>query len=216
MAYFSKKKILNLYSGIGGNRVYWDELGDFEITAVELYEKIAQIYKDRFPNDNVVVADAKEYLLENYDKFDFIWASPPCQSHSRIRKFGCDIGKTKPVYPDMSLYQIIIFLQNYYKGKWAVENVNPYYEPLIRPNYELDRHLFWCNFTIDSFKTEKDKKIEYVKVFSFKGFDLSKYKGVRKQQLIRNEVNYKLGKHILKCALRKNLFEIEELFEEAK
>ena len=196
-------KILNLFSGIGGNRVLWGN--KYEITAVEINEKIADIYKDRFPSDNVIVADAKEYLLNNYEKFDFIWASPPCQSHSRIRKFGVNIGRTKPVYPDMSLYQIIIFLKEHFTGKWVVENVKPYYSPLITPNYELDRHLFWCNFTIDHIKIRKDKRIEFPKN-NLENFDLSKYKGVIKQQLIRNEVNYKLGKHILDCAFRKNLF----------
>jgi len=196
-------KILNLFSGIGGNRVLWGN--KYEITAVEINEKIADIYKDRFPSDNVIVADAKEYLLNNYEKFDFIWASPPCQSHSRIRKFGVNIGRTKPVYPDMSLYQIIIFLKEHFTGKWVVENVKPYYSPLIIPNYELDRHLFWCNFTIDYIKIRKDKRIEFPKN-NLENFDLSKYKGVIKQKLIRNEVNYKLGKHILDCAFRKNLF----------
>jgi len=196
-------KILNLFSGIGGNRVYWGD--KHEITAVEINEKIGQIYKDRFPCDNVVIADAKEYLLANYEKFDFIWASPPCQSHSRVRKFNVNIGKTKPVYPDMTLYQIIIFLKEHFTGKWVVENVKPYYEPLIKPNYELDRHLFWCNFTIEPIKIEKDKKIEFAKS-NLKNFDLSKYKGVNKQQLVRNEVNYKLGKHILDCVCRKSIF----------
>ena len=196
-------KILNLFAGIGGNRVLWGD--NHEITAVEIDTKIADIYKDRFPGDNVIVADAKEYLLNNYEKFDFIWASPPCQSHSRVRKLGVNIGKTKPVYPDMSLYQIIIFLKEHFPGKWVVENVKPYYETLIKPNYELDRHLFWCNFTIDPIKIEKDKRIEFPKN-NLENFDLSKYKGVRKQQLIRNEVNYKLGRHILDCAFRKTLF----------
>jgi len=198
-------KILNLFAGIGGNRVYWNNK-EYKITAVEIDKKIAEIYKDRFPSDIVIVDDAKEYLLNHYTEFDFIWASPPCQTHSRIRKFGVNIGKTKPVYPDMTLYQIIIFLKEHFTGKWVVENVKPYYEPLIKPNYVIDRHLFWCNFTIEPFKVEKDKKIEFTKA-KIKNFDLSKYKGIKKQQIVRNEVNYKLGKHILECAFRKTLFD---------
>jgi len=207
-------KILNLYSGIGGNRRFWDDVrDDLHITAVEIDEKIARIYQDRYPEDTVIVADAKEYLLKNYHNFDFIWASPPCQSHSRIRKFGCDIGKAEPVFPDMSLYQIIIFMQNYFKGKWVIENVRPYYDPLIKPNYALDRHLFWCNFYIEPYNVKKQKRHEYIKLENC-DFDLSGYKNINKQQLIRNEVNYFLGKHILECAVgikSKSLFNTKEL-----
>ena len=78
-------KILNLYCGIGGNRKLWGN--DHEITAVEYDEKIAEKYKALFPNDNVVVADAHQYLLDHYSEFDFIWTSPPCQTHSRANYF---------------------------------------------------------------------------------------------------------------------------------
>lgn len=53
-------KILNLYAGIGGNRELWGE--EYDITAVEINPKIAKKYQERFPKDNVVVADAHEYL----------------------------------------------------------------------------------------------------------------------------------------------------------
>ena len=66
-----KKKILNLYAGIGGNRKLWGN--EYEITAVELDNETANVYKDYFPNDNVIVTDAHEYLLNNYDKYDFIY-----------------------------------------------------------------------------------------------------------------------------------------------
>ena len=77
-------KILNLYAGIGGNRKLWNDVkSDIEVTAVEYDQAIAQAYKDRFPNDIVIVGDALKYLLEHYKEFDFIWVSPPCQTHSR-------------------------------------------------------------------------------------------------------------------------------------
>ena len=79
-------KILNLYAGIGGNRKLWGN--DHEITAIELRPEIAAIYQDFFPNDHVIVGDAHLYLLEHYREFDFIWSSPPCQTHSRIRACG--------------------------------------------------------------------------------------------------------------------------------
>src|SRR5690606_187273 len=83
---------------------------------------------------------------ENYDQYDFIWTSPPCQTHSSFRQnIGVRFRGVKPVYPDMMLYQEIIFLQYNFKGHYIVENVNPYYKPLIEPSFELDRHNFWSN-----------------------------------------------------------------------
>ena len=63
-------KILNLYSGIGGNRKLWGE--EHEITAVEHDKKTANIYHDLFPNDEIIITDAHRYLLRNYIKYDFI------------------------------------------------------------------------------------------------------------------------------------------------
>ena len=75
-------KILNLYAGIGGNRKLWDNV---DVTAIEISPQIAKIYQDLYPNDNVIITDAHQYLLDHYKEFDFIWTSPPCQSHSSFR-----------------------------------------------------------------------------------------------------------------------------------
>ena len=48
-------KILNLYAGIGGNRKLWE---GHDITAVEHNHPIANIYKDLFPNDDMIIGDA--------------------------------------------------------------------------------------------------------------------------------------------------------------
>jgi DNA (cytosine-5)-methyltransferase 1 len=136
-------KVLNLYAGIGGNRKLWDRC---QVTAVEYTQKIADVYKAQHPDDEVVVADAHQYLLENYSRFDFIWSSPPCQSHSKMMKGG---RNRKPRYPDMKLYEEILFLQHNHKGLWVVENVVPYYKPLVKPSKQVGRHLFWSNFDFD-------------------------------------------------------------------
>jgi len=106
-------KVLNLYAGIGGNRKYWE---DVEVTAVEYNEEIANVYQHFFPNDNVIVDDAHEYLAKNWRNFDFIWSSPPCQSHSKVRMMASKGGSYDTVMPDMKLWAEIIFLQNFTKN----------------------------------------------------------------------------------------------------
>jgi len=131
-------KVLNLYACLGGNRLLWD---DCEVTAVEIDPELARMYQERFPNDTVIVADAHQYLLDHYQDFDFIWSSPPCPTHSRMMKATKhDISR----YPDMKLYEEIIFLQHFFKAKWVVENVKSYYDPLIQP-YKSTRHYYWAN-----------------------------------------------------------------------
>jgi len=191
-------KILNLYAGIGGNRKLWGD--EHEIAAVELDENIAKIYKDFFPNDEVIVTDAHQYLLDHYKEFDFIWSSPPCPSHSRARLWGWKNDDRVPKkYPDMKLYEEIIFLQTFYKGKFIVENVIPYYEPLIK-GQKIGRHLFWSNFTIPNFEHKKsDINRGTIKSWQEQtGFNLDgKYVGQRKDRILRNCVEPELGLHII-------------------
>jgi len=201
-----KYKILNLYACLGGNRYKWDELADnLEITAVELDPEAARLYQERFPNDKVIVADAHQYLLDNYKEFDFIWSSPPCPSHSKARFWA--FGKTMPVYPDMKLYQEILFLQHHCKTKWVVENVIPYYEPLI-PAKKRDRHLYWCNFNLPSVLSKRsnsgslNQKSVMQDLCDFHEYDFRKYKGTQRVlKMARNLVDYEAGKTILQTVL---------------
>ncbi len=192
-------KILNLYAGIGGNRKLWK---DVEVTAVEINPEIAKVYQSFFPDDKVVVTDAHQYLLEHYDEFDFIWSSPPCPSHSRIRNIaGVGCGQNKPIFPDMKLYEEIIFLNQIYhtkgtkfNGKYVVENVISYYEPLIKPQ-KVGRHYFWSNFPITQFKQEtRGHQESNKKLMKRKGFD------VNDKTLLRNCTELELGLHIFNCA----------------
>lgn len=193
-------KILNLYCGIGGNRKLWGD--DYEITAVEYKPEIAKIYQDFFPNDKVVVADAHQYLLEHFAEFDFIWSSPPCPSHSHIRKeLGVMSGQNDPIYPDMKLYEEILFLRGYYKGKFVVENVVPWYDPLIEAQ-KIGSHLFWTNFLIAPIQTECRNHMATIEnLEKRKGFDLKKYSGVDKRLALRNCVEPEVGKQILEYAI---------------
>ena len=199
-------KILNLYSGIGGNRKLWGD--SHQITAVEINEEIAMIYKNYFPNDEVIIADAHEFLLKNYMNYDFIWSSPPCPTHSRMR-YTCTKqeqktrGKLDVKYVDMKLYQEILLLNNYFDGKYVVENVIPYYEPLI-PAKKLGRHLFWSNFNVGSYSSEKNvlRGNSMAVLQEQRGFDLSNFKiKQRKDTILLNCVNSELGLYILNCAL---------------
>lgn len=209
-----KIKILNLYACLGGNRYKWDEVAEnIEVTAVELDPELARLYKERFPNDIVIVGDAHDYLLNNYKEFNIVWSSPPCPSHSRaaIGSRKSDKSNHKPVYPDFKLYEEVVFLDNYFKGKYCVENVIPYYEPLM-PAKKRGRHLYWTNFNLPnqlSNRTDnnglmngKGVKNEIERWSDFHQFDFYKYKGEqRRDKIARNLVDYEAGKTILSTAL---------------
>jgi DNA (cytosine-5)-methyltransferase 1 len=198
-------KILNLYACLGGNRYKWGD--EHEITAVELDPELARMYQERFPNDTVIVADAHQYLLDHYKEFDFIWTSPPCPSHSRMRKTNTGEGerKSKATYPDMKLYQEILLLEHFFKGKYCVENVIPFYEPLI-PAKKRDRHLYWTNFNLPTdLGGRKADNFIYSKVSDlsdFHDYDFKKYKGKQRiDKIARNLVDYEAGKTILDTAM---------------
>ena len=202
-------KILNLYACLGGNRYKWNEVTDIEVTAVELDEELARLYKERFPNDKVIIADAHQYLLDHYKEFNFIWSSPPCPSHSRARFWKSSNYETNvnAVYPDIKLYEEILFLEHYFKGKYVVENVIPYYEPLIAAK-KRDRHLYWTNFNLPNsinsrhFNGLCQTSNELQKLSEFHNIDLSTYEGLQsKIKIARNLVDYEAGKTILQTAL---------------
>lgn len=216
-------KVLNLYAGIGGNRKLWE---DVKVTAIEWDKQIASIYQDFFPDDEVIITDAHQFLLDNFEEYDFIWSSPPCPSHSRIRNFaGVGSGQNKSIYPDMRLYEEIIFLNQVYynsgtkfKGGFCVENVKSYYKPLIKPQ-EVGRHYFWANFII------LDKKIKptCIKDGSINdltnrlNFNLDRYNNIDKRTILRNCTEPELGKLILdsyKSKIQTKLFSINTGFPE--
>lgn len=198
-------KILNLDAGLGGNRKLWGE--EHEVTAVEIDPKIAEVYQKLFPKDKVVVGDSKEYLLEHFEEFDFIWSSRPCQSHTRMIRSG---KNRKPRMPDMSLYEFILFLKYNFKGLWVVENVVPYYEPLMNPK-KIGRHLFWANFEIGDFDQENIPN--FIMKCNTEGSEqLKEWLGLNYEgniyydgnhdpaQVLRNCVHPDLGLYILKSA----------------
>lgn len=204
-------KILNLYAGIGGNRMLWGS--EHEITAIEYNEHIATVYKTQYPNDKMIVTDAHQYLIDHYREFDFIWTSPPCPTHSRM----CFAKKEKQ-YIDFKLHQEIIFLKSWFKGKWVVENVVPYYGYLIKPTVVLGRHPFWTNFDVKekeftNIDISRSKKEDLLKemMTDWSIFDCikdvpenrSKDKRFERGQLVRNMVNPKIGEYVLNNGISK-------------
>jgi len=191
-------KILNLYAGIGGNRKNWDTGHD--VTAVEINDEIASVYSDFFPGDEIVVGDAHEYLKENFREFDFIWSSPPCPSHSWIRRAGVLNEQYDAKFPDMKLWQEIIFLEHYFDGDWVVENVESFYRQPVKPQSRAN-HYFWSSFTIP--KIDSPNQIHNEGNISrweeLYGFDLSDYsfESVEKRKVLRNCVHPKIGEAIL-------------------
>ena len=198
-------KILNLYAGIGGNRRDWGD--EHQVVAVEWDAEIAQTYKEHFPQDEVIVGDALEYLLSNYADFDFIWVSPPCPTHSQYRfNVGVRAKGYAPVVPDMtSLYGIITFLTHHFDGGWAVENVRPYYEPLIAPSAKVGRHFIWSSFPMEDLKIRSsglraNNKISEAQKAN--GFDISHTRIKNKRQVLRNCTDAEVGSHVLECYAR--------------
>ena len=209
-------KILNLYACLGGNRYKWDEVAqelniNIKVTAVELDPELARLYQERFPNDLVIVADAHQYLLDHFKEYDFIWTSAPCPTHSRARYWNSSNydTTTKAVYPDMKLYEEILLLKHYFKGKYVVENVIPYYEPLIQAK-KRGRHLYWTNFNLPNNLQDRrfaisQTKNELQELCKFHEIDLSSYNGTQsKVKIGRNLVDYEAGRTILEVALGLN------------
>ena len=196
-------KVLNLYACLGGNRYKWT---DCEVTAVELDPELARMYQERFPNDKVIIADAHQYLLYHYKEFDFIWSSPPCPSHSRINISQYTRKSWTPKYPDFKLYEEVVFLDNYFKGKYCVENVIPYYEPLI-PAQQRGRHLYWTNFKLpQNINERKNPDLSRTKdlitaLTEYHQYDFRKYKGEQRiDKIARNLVDYEAGLTIFNIA----------------
>jgi len=202
-----RPEVLNLYAGIGGNRKLWE---DVNVVAVEINPDIAEYYAEQFPQDEVVVGDAHKFLREHYNEFDFIWSSVPCQTHSKVSRMMWDSDadhneSREPEYPDMRLYQEILFLKHFADCDWAVENVQSYYEPLIDPQ-RVGRHYIWSNYYIPPYDHGDGPGAwsnPSIEVFEeHLGFDLNgvQFEGARKDQVLRNCVDPDLGKHVLDAA----------------
>ena len=199
-------KILNGYAGVGGNSKDWENC---EVVAVEKDPKIAKVYQENNPTHKVIVGDIIEHLLSNYQDYNIIWLSPPCQANSRMIRSG---KNRKPRLPNLTLYELKIFLDYNFKGKYVIENVKPYYKPVIEPTATLGRHLFWANFEITDCEIKQPKN--FINLGTVAGSEqLKEWLGIHYKgnlyyeknhdpcQVLRNCVHPKLGLHVLNNAL---------------
>lgn len=218
-----KIKILILFSGIGGNRTSWGN--EYDITAIEFESWIADIYKARFPLDLVKTEDAMEFLRWNFEKYDIIWISPPCKTHTNMTSLQWKNNSRPPISRMDQIYGVIDYLRKWGNrfGKcplWIIENVVPGYVPLVKPTVKLNRHLYWSNFPIPKKKFKKLVKfniprkkrgikyetpldvialanqIDYNWLIS--NFKLTK---IQQRTILRNCDDYRVGEYILDCAI---------------
>ena len=193
-------KVLNLYAGIGGNRKLWE---GHEVTAVEYDDKIAQIYSDLYPEDTVYMTDAHRYLLNHHHEYDFIWSSPPCQTHSSFRyNIDVKLRGSEEKFPDMTLYEEILFLKYHSTALWLVENVVPYYPAMLDP-VKRNRHLYWANFEVPELPKIVENLRSNNKISDLEelhDFDLSAYTLPNKRQVLRNCVHRDTGLALMRAA----------------
>lgn len=202
-------RILNLYSGVLGTVFLFNDK-EHEITNVEWNPKIMEAAQKLKPNHRFFLKDAHQYLLDHYDEYDFVLSSPPCQYETKMMKFTRHKLRR---YPTLTMYQEILFLRHFFKGKWVVENVVPYYEPLIKPTAKIGRHLFWANFDIPPMENEPAQPKNFINEATVKGSEMMKeWLGIKYDgniyyegnhcpaQVLRNCVHPKIGLHILNHA----------------
>lgn len=103
--------MLDAFCGVGGaTRGY--QLAGAHVTGVDIVEQ------PRYCGDDFVQGDAIKFIQEHGHRFDFIHASPPCQSSSALTK-GTNKGR---VYPQ--LIPATRYVLQYQDRPFVIENVS--------------------------------------------------------------------------------------------
>ena len=195
-------KILDLFAGFGGTtrglQKWLDENNiSYEYYAIDIDKQTLKVHKYWNKKSIVIQRDAYTFTKDELREYDFIWASPPCQSHSRAQV----IWKRRK--PDMRLYTLICKLHQVGKP-FIVENVVPYYKPPIMWDYKIDRHIFWTNLDLSDVRVNiKRKPIYKMSLHELAEYHGIPYKYVRiykgdKRQALRNIVNWRISYAIAK------------------
>ena len=189
-------KILDLFAGIGGTaKGIQEEVKRVEYVAVDNDQEVCEIHKLNNPGSTVFCEDVNVFL-KDINKYDFIWASPPCQTHSRW-----NLTKELLPPPDLFLYELILYLK-WNKCNFVVENVTPYYGFLIKPTIKIDRHCFWSSFYIEPFKVENlPKRFDFMTINDWRnyhGLEGCKSSQLKERQSLRNAVHSSISAGIIR------------------
>lgn len=191
----NKISLLNTFAGLGGNTELLDR-EKYEVTHIENVDKRIEYLKKTFPQDTVIKADAYDFILNNIMKYDIVWASPPCPSHSNARWGNRRYDGFTYVYPDFKMYSLIALLTRARKYEhWVVENVRPYYKPLFEPTAVVGRHCIWSNKAIKSRKFPADG-INEIKADKENGLSVKD---------LRDKMNPTVGQYIIESLMQNPL-----------
>jgi len=220
-------KILNLFAGLGGNRKAWSK---HEITAIELDPAICKIYSELYPEDTIINQDYEDYLrnTDNDLDFDFIWGSPPCQTHSHMQVFTRHNKKRQPVFKMDQVQGLVLWLKRNVDCKFVIENVIPSYGLVSLEDkgiYQviLDRHIFYSSFKIKKMKFRSRNSEGHGKISGLMRMNavqlcayhdlpfeiVERIKGLQESghdhlKVLRNLCDYQIGDYVLKQSLKEN------------
>ena len=121
-------KGVSLFSSAGIGEVYLKEMGIEIIVANELLEKRAKLYKDLYPETDVVIGDIaddkiyKEILKKTGKKIDCLLATPPCQGMSVAGK-NRNISAMMLDERNYLIFRVIDFIKKKSPNFILIENV---------------------------------------------------------------------------------------------
>ena len=157
-------KALDLFCGLGG----WSDglsLEGFEVSGVEINEKVASLYKHP-----VIVSDIRHLNPEDFRGYDLIVGSPPCRDFSKLAFAGRKRWKIPPDPWGNGLdliNEFLVFVRIARPKYWLMENVPylvNYYRVTPRTTTYLSktmRRSFWGNYPAFLIPRDYNKKRFY-------------------------------------------------------
>ena len=212
-------RVLDLYAGLGGSdkgiRSVLEKKGiDYEYVAIEIDPKVAEAHRKNNPGSRVIVADALSWLPE-VKNFDFVWASPPCKTHSKWNMVWASRREKHPK-PDPTLW----FLIREFRSlgiNFVVENVDPYYKDPCKPTIKIGRHQFWTSFPIKKFDfISREKPFPEMTIrdwLQYHQLETVEGKAQDKRQALRNCTHYSIAAGIFEQFLEPKILGLEHFLK---